>query len=88
MNFEENEILLRNIKKLPNVLQDHINSYNAEHRQLMKEVYNKLLFYYKEIKCHNCHNILKRINPETVSIGIDYEYLYCSMDCFYDDRSI
>jgi hypothetical protein len=83
-----NEVLLRNIKKLPQELQDHINSYNAEHRQLMKKVCSKLLFYYKEMKCHNCHNILKRINPETVSIGIDYEYLYCSMECFYDDRSI
>jgi hypothetical protein len=84
MNFEENELLLRNITKLPQVLQDHINSYNVEHRQLMKEVCNKL-FYYKEIKCHNCDNSLKRINPETVSIGGYYEYCYCSMDCFYDD---
>jgi hypothetical protein len=61
-----NEVLLLNIKKLPQELQDHINSYNTEHRQLMKHVCNKLLFYYKEMKCHNCHNILKRINPETV----------------------
>jgi len=88
MNFEENELLLRNITKLPQVLQDHINSYNVEHRQLMKHVCNKLLFYYKEIKCHNCDNTLKRINPETVSIGGYYEYCYCSMDCFYDDRWI
>ena len=86
MNFEENELLLRNIRKLPQVLQDHINSYNVEHRQLMKEVCNKLLFYYKEIKCHNCNNTLKRIDTETVSIGGYYEYCYCSMDCFYHDR--
>jgi hypothetical protein len=88
MNFEENEILFGNIKKLPQVLQDNINLYNVEHRQLMKQVHTKLLFYYKEIKCHNCHNILKRINPETISIGINYEYFYCSMDCLFDDKWI
>lgn len=82
MNLEENII------KLPKVVKDHINSYNVEHRKLMKEVCNKLLFYYKELKCHNCYNILKRINPETISIGISYEYYYCCIDCFYNDRSI
>lgn len=88
MNYKDNEILLQRVSKLPQVLQDHINRYNVEHRQLMKEVCNKLLFYYKEIKCHNCDNILKRINPETVSIGGYYEYYYCCMDCFYNDRSL
>ena len=44
--------------------------------------------YYKELKCHNCDNIIKRINPETVSIGGYYEYYYCCMDCFYDDKWI
>jgi hypothetical protein len=79
-------MLLQNIKNLPQVLQDHINSYNVEHRQLMKEVCKNLLFYYKEMECHNCHNSVKRIRPETVSIGGHYEYFYCSMDCFYDDK--
>jgi hypothetical protein len=79
-------MLLQNIKNLPQVLQDHINSYNVEHRQFMKEVCKKLLFYYKEMKCYNCDNSLKRIHPETVSIGGHYEYFYCSMDCFYDDK--
>jgi hypothetical protein len=36
-----NEVLLENTKKLPQELQDHINSYNAEHRQLMKQVCSK-----------------------------------------------
>jgi hypothetical protein len=88
MNHKSSEIMLQSISKLPQVLQDHINTYNVEHRQLMKEVCNKLLFYYKELKCHNCDNIIKRINPETVSIGGCYEYYYCCMDCFYDDKWI
>lgn len=88
MMCREKENLLQNIKNLPQVLQDHINSYNVQHRELMKEVCKKILFYYKEIKCHNCHNSLKRINPEIVSIGGYYEYFYCSMDCFYDDTSL
>jgi hypothetical protein len=88
MNHKSSEIMLQSISKLPQVLQDHINTYNVEHRELMKEVCNKLLFYYKELKCHNCDNIIKRINPETVSIGGCYEYYYCCMDCFYDDKWI
>ena len=88
MNHKSSEIMLQSISKLPQVIQDHINTYNVEHRELMKEVCNKLLFYYKELKCHNCDNIIKRINPETVSIGGCYEYYYCCMDCFYDDKWI
>jgi hypothetical protein len=88
MNHKNNDIMLQSISKLPQVLQDHINTYNVEHRQLMKEVCNTLLFYYKELKCHNCDNIVKRINPETVTIGGYYEYYYCCMDCFYDDKWI
>ena len=88
MNHKSSEIMLQSISKLPQVIQDHINTYNVEHRELMKEVCNKLLFYYKELKCHNCDNIIKRINPETVSIGGYYEYYYCCMDCLYDDKWI
>ena len=88
MNDKNNEILLhQRISKLPQELRDHINTYNVEHRQLMKEVC-KLLFYYKEIKCHNCDKMVKRINPETVTIGGYYDYCYCTMDCFYNDTWI
>ena len=52
MNYKNNEVMLQSISKLPQVLQDHINTYNVEHRQLMKEVCNTLLFYYKEL--HLC----------------------------------
>lgn len=88
MNHKNNDIMLQSISKLPQVLQDHINTYNVEHRKLMKEVCNNLLFYYKELKCHNCDDVVKRINPETVTIGGYYEYYYCCMDCFYDDKGI
>jgi len=94
-----NELLLQSILKLPQVLQVYISMYNVEHRKMMKYVldefkHNKLmkdicktiLFYYKEIKCHNCHCMLRRIDQETVSTGGYYECYYCCIDCFYDDR--
>jgi hypothetical protein len=78
--------LSRSISKLPQELQDYINTYNAEHRILMKEVCKTISYNYKQIECHNCTNTLRRIDTETIIIpGLSSHY-YCSMNCFYDDR--
>ena len=82
----QNKMLLESVSKLPKVLQDYINMYNTEHRQMMKGVFSDLLLNYKELKCHNCDSITRRIDSETVIVSSCYEVVYCCIDCFYDDR--
>jgi hypothetical protein len=79
-------MLLESVSKLPNVLQNYINMYNTEHREMMKHVFSELVLNYKELKCHNCDCFTRRIDSETVIINSCYEVVYCCIDCFYDDK--
>jgi len=85
-NTNNNELLLQYILQLPEVLQVYIGMYNVEHRKMMKDICKDIVFYYQELHCHNCDSKLKRIDPELVSTCGCYEFYYCCIDCFYDDR--
>ena len=85
-NTNNNSLLLQSILELPEELQHYIGMYNVEHRKMMKEICKDIVFYYEELKCHNCDCKLKRIHPEVVSTCGCYEYYYCCLQCFYDDR--
>jgi hypothetical protein len=85
-NTNKNELLLQCILQLPEVLQVYIGMYNVEHRKMMKDICKDIVFYYQELNCHNCDCKLKRIDPEVVSTCGCYEFYYCCIDCFYDER--
>ena len=48
---------------LPQVLQDHIHSYNVKHRETMKEICIELLYELEEIECSNyCGMCIRRLD--------------------------
>lgn len=83
-----NGYMLQKISQLPNMLQDYILSYNVEHRQMMKNVFDELIYYYEELPCEydRCGGIVRRIDPNKV-IHYRYgeEHCWCCACCKYCD---
>jgi hypothetical protein len=78
------------ISQLPQVLQDHIYSYNPEHRRLMKLVCEEITPW---IECANmCGTMLPKYDTEYTETLIGNELIYCSLWCksndYYNCRDI
>ena len=75
---------------LPQVLQDHIHSYNVEHRETMKEICIELLYELEEIECSNyCGMCIRRLDSIQNNILFKKYYCcseWCSNDLEYEVR--
>jgi inhibitor of KinA sporulation pathway (predicted exonuclease) len=65
------------LSKLPKELQDHISTYNVDHREMMSHVFRELIFWYQEIDCDNhCGFGVRR--SEAICKNMYYtDYYYC-----------
>lgn len=80
--------LLLLITQLPKDLQDHIWSYNVEHRKHMKSICEELEKCESEkIRCHNCERKIKTKFAIFCSYNYNcYSGQYCSVKCADKDE--
>ena len=72
------------LSMLPRELQDHISTYNVDHRGMMSHVFRELIFWYQDIECENYCGVCVRRNDSICKNTYYTDYYYCCELCAWD----
>ena len=72
------------LSMLPRELQDHISTYNVDHRGMMSHVFRELIFWYQDIECENYCGVCVRRNDSICKNTYYSDDYYCSEHCAWD----